>query len=464
MKQDHKNKLKAFGLLTISFVMILTFQNCSPQFQVADTLPGLNQATESSVLSPPAISFAAGSSVLFNSSQVEIDFNVAAPVGAILRSVQCQLNDQMAIPCESMSVSFSDLEDGDHSLRIIAETDQDSRSEVTRLFRVDTLSPVLTVSMMPSAVTNATTAQFQFITSDSLSGIAQVQCSLDNAAFANCSSPVSLASLAIGNHNFRIRAVDRAGNISDVYSYNWMINMALATPVFVSTPPTLTNSNSATFTFTGNGVVSFECQLDATAFTACTSPIVLNNLQAGARVFRVRGLDAGGLMSAPTQFMWVIDQTAPTLPNLMSSVGPVSNIRTATFTFSSTDAVGVVSYQCSLDNAAFANCTSPLNVANLVNGNHSFSVRALDGAGNVSMVASFLWSVNAPNEDEVNLAAGLVLYANNCAGCHGAVQNSNKRNRSALEIQASIQNVPVMMGIELTPLEIQQIARALSDN
>jgi hypothetical protein len=62
----------------------------------------------------------------------------------------------------------------------------------------------------------------------------------------------------------------------------------------------------------------------------------------------------------------------------------------ATFEFTGTDTRAVASFQCSLDGAAFATCTSPHTVK-VKKGKHTFQVRAIDQAGNVGVPASDDW-------------------------------------------------------------------------
>ena len=59
-----------------------------------------------------------------------------------------------------------------------------------------------------------------------------------------------------------------------------------------------------------------------------------------------------------------------------------------TFTFSATDNVaGALTFRCSIDALAYANCTSPKTYTGLAAGPHTFSVRAIDSHGNVSAPA-----------------------------------------------------------------------------
>lgn len=80
-------------------------------------------------------------------------------------------------------------------------------------YDIDTAAP----SVAADAVqVSGTTARFTFSSPDG--DIAGFQCSLDNGAFAPCTSPKELTGLAAGSHTFGVRGVDKAGNVGDAVS------------------------------------------------------------------------------------------------------------------------------------------------------------------------------------------------------------------------------------------------------
>ncbi|MFN8495747.1 MAG: choice-of-anchor Q domain-containing protein [Caldilineaceae bacterium] len=91
-------------------------------------------------------------------------------------------------------------------------------------------------------------------------------------------------------------------------------------------PLGITNSSTAAFSFTGaddrtaTGALTFECQLDNSGFSACTSPKSYTSLLSGVHTFLVRARDQeGNLDPTPVNFTWTIDQTPPTVTNVTSS-------------------------------------------------------------------------------------------------------------------------------------------------
>ena len=73
----------------------------------------------------------------------------------------------------------------------------------------DTTPPNTTITSGPTGSVEATTATFQFTSTEAP---AAFECRRDGAAFAACESPRLLTGLTAGAHSFEVRAVDAAGN------------------------------------------------------------------------------------------------------------------------------------------------------------------------------------------------------------------------------------------------------------
>jgi len=104
-----------------------------------------------------------------------------------------------------------------------------------------------------------------------------------------------------------------------------------------SGPLGLVNTNSASFGFSSTFPgATFECSLDASTFSACTSPATFAGLADGAHTFAVRALDGlGGIDQTPASRIWTVDTTAPTVTGAMPMDGaaglPTNTTATATF-------------------------------------------------------------------------------------------------------------------------------------
>ena len=153
-----------------------------------------------------------------------------------------------------------------------------------------------------------------------------------------------------------------------------------------SSPPAVTNSTNADFTFQSTDLAStFECSLDNAAFTACTSPKSYSKLKAASHQFRVRATSGGIIDPTPASFDWKIDTKAPNT-TITTSPPKLANNPVAIFSFSSTEAGST--FECSLDAGAFVACASPWTSAPLADGIHTFQVRAIDPAGNADKSAA----------------------------------------------------------------------------
>ena len=104
-----------------------------------------------------------------------------------------------------------------------------------------------------------------------------------------------------------------------------------------------------------------------------------SGLAAASHTFQVRQTDTAGNTGVAASYTWTIDTTAPGAPSI--TLGPTGLINQTSASFSFTGEAGA-SFQCALDGAAFAACTSPKAYSGLADGAHAFQVRQIDTAGN----------------------------------------------------------------------------------
>jgi large repetitive protein len=309
---------------------------------------------------------------------------------------ECRLDAGDYAACETGEF-YSDLGDGEHRFQVRA-TDPAGNvdgSPATHVWTVDTAAPETTIDEGPPDPSGESSARFEFSSSEPGS---RFECRLDAGDYAACETGEFYSDLADGEHRFEVRAIDRAGNVDgSPASHDWTVDTVEEPPTDTTPPETTlgnrpstpTTSQSATFTFSGTddvtapGDMRFECRLDGSAFgfTACSSPWPYFNLDEGTHTFEVRAVDAAGNPDAsPETHTWTIDRTAPETAIDSGPTGSTSST-SASFTFSA-DEPGS-SFECSLDNAAFAPCTSPRQYTGLSSGNHQFRVRARDALGNL---------------------------------------------------------------------------------
>lgn len=112
---------------------------------------------------------------------------------------------------------------------------------------------------------------------------------------------------------------------------------------------------------------------------------------ATASTFLLRVSDSSTLVAETKLSVNVTPDAAPPDTRLTSVPAAVSGA-SASFSFTGTDNCTLAGFECKLDNGGWATCTSSQSYSALVNGAHTFQVRAKDATGNVDPTpATYTW-------------------------------------------------------------------------
>ncbi|MCW2976137.1 MAG: hypothetical protein JWM06_1418 [Actinomycetia bacterium] len=337
---------------------------------------------------PPAPTITAGPANPTMSTSAAFTFSDADPTATF----QCSRDTASYANCTSPR-SYSGLGFGAHTFRVLARNASGASVAATYSWTINPppIPPVPTITSQPANPTTATSASFTFTEADPA---ATLQCSLDGASYATCTSPRAYAGpLSAVNHTFRVRARN-AGGASSAASYSWRIlPPPPGAPAITSAPTDPATARSATFAFSSPGAARFQCSLDTAGYSACTSPTsYAGPLSLTRHTFNVRAVNAGGT-GPSTSYSWTINlPPPPPAPTITAQPASQTTDANASFTFS--DADPVATFQCSLDGGAYAACTSPKSYPGLASTSHTFAVQAV-GAGGTSPATTAAWSITA---------------------------------------------------------------------
>ena len=379
---------------------------------IPDPTPALAQFMVD--LTPPgAASITLGPPVLGNSR--DVTFVLAKPSGEPVH-LECMLDDSTPLTWDpglwttcSSPYSLTVPTDGVHRLSVIA-VDQSGNPSAAAwapptpppgmvpiisywTFTIDTTSPTVTIGSPASGCcepVNHETVAF------SANELATFECHLDSALWAPCTSPVSLVGLSEGAHTFYVRATDQVGNEGET-SVTWTVD-TIAPVMTITSGPTAWSQANVTFDFSSSeSNVTSWCSFDGGRLYTCTSPQSFGPLADGStHTFSVYSVDCAGNVSNTETRTWTIDTVAPVVI-IDDGPAPVETTPDATFTFHGTDVgSGIDYFECKLDSGSWTTCTSPMSYTGIRNGSHTFRVRAVDFASNVSAPASWSWTIDVP--------------------------------------------------------------------
>jgi len=318
---------------------------------------------------------------------------------------ECRLDLGAFTNCDAGSVEYTALTEGVHSFRVRGVNANGTGHTSLYSWSVDLTAPTASFVATPSDPSPGKSVSFRYSSNEPGS---KFECKLEPpvAAFAPCDTqPKVFTDLADGSYEFKVRAVDKAGNIQgEPSSYSWTVDNSLedTTPpetVITAKPPDPSTSPNASFSYSSSEAGShFECKLDGGSFSGCpVTGVSYSGLAEGSHSFQVRAIDASNNIDptpAGYSFSVVLSPAQAGSPPASSpspgpkktSAPPNTTIakaaaklrdRTPTFRFSSNKPGA--SFQCKLDRGSFKTCRSPFTTKTLAFGAHTLIVRAVSG-------------------------------------------------------------------------------------
>ena len=188
-------------------------------------------------------------------------------------------------------------------------------------YTIDKTAPVATLSINGGATYTTTTAVNLAITATDADATLQMQFSNDGITYSTYEAFAATKSWTLttgdGAKTVYVHVKDRAGNVTTQQA-QITLDQSLPETTIITGPPAVTNSTSATFTFTSSVAgSSFEASVDGSPFLPATSPLTVIGLSATSHTVQVRAKSPGGNIDpTPASYTWTIDVTPPAVSSV----------------------------------------------------------------------------------------------------------------------------------------------------
>lgn len=258
----------------------------------------------------------------------------------------------------------------------------------------DTTPPNTTISSGPAeGATVRGGASFGFY--GTAGDTARFECMLDAGSWTACNPGVSYTGLSDGNHTFRVRAIDAAGNADPTPAVrNFKSDATPPDTAFTGGPEdgAVISDPSPVFTFEGtpaSDVSKYYCYVNDVYKGQCTSGAAFPDapLADGTYTLKVAAVDAvGNQDQSRATRTFRVDTTPPdTLVVAGPAEGETTYDRSPVFEFAANPDWDVDHFVCAVDGATPQPCESgkPLPGSPFADGEHRFTVAAVDAAGHV---------------------------------------------------------------------------------
>jgi len=263
----------------------------------------------------------------------------------------------------------------------------------------DSTPPSKVTTLYAPSVTNKYKGTFKWTAATDNSGkIAKYEIQLDNGKiYTSTKTSVSISNLKVGNHTYRVRAIDKDKNVGA-----WSAVKSFTVKDY--TAPKISKLTATVKGYTATLKITATDNVKATKYvisygkksqTVTTNTATLTGLAVGRVAVSVVAYDAAGNKSTAKKINLTVKDVTPPSKVTTLYAPTVTNKYKGTFKWAAaTDNSGkIAKYEIQLDNGKIYTSTkTTLSVSNLKVGNHTYRVRAIDknkNAGAWSAVKSF---------------------------------------------------------------------------
>ncbi|KFE63709.1 Large repetitive protein [Hyalangium minutum] len=296
-----------------------------------------------------------------------------------------------------------------------------SAESATHSFTVDATIPPAPVVLTPAngSVTNNTTPVISGTSEANATVTIYLGAQQLGTTTADASGNWTLTvptPLAEGPYDVSATATNVLGNTSERSNTNrFTIDTTPPEAPVITTPvnnavlgnkrPVISGTAEANSTVT----VTLDGTVLGTATTSATGSWSLTpaaDLAEGQHTAVATATDVAGNTSSPSNAVSFTIDTTPPDTTIVSGPESETQNRDATFDFSSNESG--VTYECSIDGAAFTACSDPVTFEDVAEGPHTLEVRAKDSVGNVDPTpATASWTYTPPPSDWALLGNGV---------------------------------------------------------
>src|SRR5207302_1718751 len=312
--------------------------------------------------------------------------------------------------------------DGNHTVQVTAFDGANNSAAASVTVTVDTTPPVLSIIYPVAGAVLATgTVTVAWAASDATSGLDHFELSLDGGAvtvLGPTEGNHTFAGLSQGSHTATLVAFDLAGHTTAVARSFTVdttaptIDLSAPAPGYLSTSTVLVSWVASD----NNGLARIKVYLDGGApitLGANATSTTLTGVSDGSHNIRVQAIDLAGSTASDSVDV-TVDTTAPTASLTAPTPGHVFGTDSVQLTWTASDATsGIDHFEVRLDSGTpvtVAAGTTTYTFTGVSDGNHTFTLKAFDRAGNTVLVSvAVSVDATAPTVSIVGPASGAVI-------------------------------------------------------